>query len=411
MRMLLSGLLFVSLFSCGAPARDATSSRAPLLYVWTGPHGTDQKNASNDFLAVIDADPSSARYGAVLATGDAGVPGAMAHHSEFVLPEGRPLFASDYEAGKVFLFDLSNARAPRVIRRIDSIPGFRQPHSFVRLPNGNVLATLQYGNGKLAGDPGGLAEFDPTGRLLRTSSGADSSFRGARIRTYSIASLPAVDRIVTTSTPMDKERTADVIQVWRLSDLRLLKTLAVPPAPGDSVEFYPFEVRALADGKRAILNTYYCGFYLISGLESDDPRLELVHSMRQPIRIGCSVPVIVGHLMVVPIAYDHSVVVLNVADPSHPIEVSRLASDSTVLPHWASADLMGSRIAISGQDDGEARVLIARLDSMTGRLSWDAQFRDSASTRLGLGFTQTVWPHGRTGHVMPHGVLFGSAPR
>src|SRR3989442_9489354 len=62
--------------------------------------------------------------------------GAMAPHTKSTLPAGRALFASDYITGKVFLLDLADPLAPRLAHRIDSVPGFRRPHSFARLPSG-----------------------------------------------------------------------------------------------------------------------------------------------------------------------------------------------------------------------------------------------------------------------------------
>ena len=399
---------------CSAREPDVESAPGKYLFVWAGPHGADSTMGradtgvgSNDFVAVLDADPASGSYGKVLASRETGIAGMMAHHTELVLPAGRALFASDYMAGSIFLLDLADPLAPRVALRIDSVPGFRRPHSFARLPNGDVLASLQFGNGTLPGDPGGLAEFDPAGRLLRTGSSADSAFAGAHIRTYGLVALPAIDRVVTTSNPMDTERTADVIQIWRLSDFRLLRTIAMPPSPGDSMERYPFEVRALADGRTALLNTYYCGFYLLSGLETANPQVALVHSMREPRRVGCSVPTLVGHFWVMPVAYDHSVITLDIADPSHPREVSVLRADSTFLPHWSSADPTSDRLVITGQDDGEARVLMARIDRATGQLSWDERFRDAGAARPGVSFDRPTWPHGTVMHAMPHGALFG----
>jgi len=210
---------------------------------------------------------------------------------------------------------------------------------------------------------------------------------------------------------MDSERTADVIQIWRLSDFRLLRTMAVPPVAGDSIQYYPFEIRALPGGRTALLNTYYCGFYLLTGLETGSPQLELVHSMREPRRVGCAVPVAAGRYWAVPIAYDHSIVSLDLTEPSHPVEVSALRTDSTFLPHWSALDPGSNRIAIVGQDDGEARVLMVQLDPATGRLSWDDQFRDADSVPRGISFSRQGWPHGTVAAAMPHAALFGPARR
>lgn len=402
---------------CSRRQPDAQSAPANYLFVWAGPHDTDStaghvhRDGASDFVALLDADPASGTYGKVLATRETGIAGMMAHHTEYALPDGRSLYASDYMTGRVFLLDLADPLAPRVAHRIDSIPGFRRPHSFARLANGHVLASLQFGNGALPGDPGGIAEFDTAGRLLRTSSSADAAFPGARIRTYGLEALPAIDRLVTTSSPMDTERTADVIQVWRLSDLQLLKTIALPASAGDSIQYYPFELRALSDGRTALLNTYYCGFYLLTALETANPEVTLVHAMQSPRRVGCSVPSIVGRFWVMPVAYDHSIVSLDLANPSHPVEGSVLRTDSTFLPHWSAVDPTSDRLVITGQDDGEARVLIARIDRVTGHLSWDEGFRDAGSDRPGVSFNRRTWPHGSIAHAMPHGALFAPARR
>lgn len=369
---------------CTAKPPDSSVTPAKYLFIWAGPHRSDSAAgnlhhpaaAGSDFLAVLDADPASATYGKVLTSTAVGIAGAMAHHTEFTLPAGRALFANDHMTGEVFLLDLADPLTPRLAHRIDSVPGFRRPHSFARLPSGNVVASLQFGNGSLPGDPGGIAEFDAAGRLLRSASAADSAFPGARIRTYGVEVLPAIDRAVTTSTPMGNERTADVIQIWRLSDFKLLRTMLVPAVAGDSIHYYPFEIRALSDGRTALLNTYYCGSY-----------------------------------WVMPIAYDHRVVSLDLREPSHPIEVSALQTDSTFLPHWAAVDPGSDRIVIVGQDDGEARVLMARLDRTTGKLSWDEGFRDANSARRGVSFDRRVWPHGAVTAAMPHAALFGPARR
>src|SRR5439155_12010294 len=121
--------------------------------------------------------------------------------------------------------------------------------------------------------------------------------------TYALAVLPEIDRVVTTSAPMNTEKTAHVIQVWRLSDLTVLHTLPVPEIRGDSAHIYPFEVRTLNDGT-VMMNTYHCGFFHISSL-GGNPTIDRVLTLPLPKNIGCSVPVMAGHFMIMPIAYAH----------------------------------------------------------------------------------------------------------
>jgi hypothetical protein len=175
---------------------------------------------------------------------------------------------------------------------------------------------------------------------------------------------------------------------------------------GDSLEKYPFEVRALADGRSLLLNTYTCGFYRITDLDRPEPRIELVHSMRDPARYGCSVPIIQGKYWLMPIAYAHTIVTLDLSDPAKPVEVAAFPFDSTFYPHWIAADPGSDRLVVTEQGDGPPRVMMLRLDRATGKLSWDAGFQEADSTARGVSFSRARWPNGVTGHAMPHGALF-----
>ncbi len=110
-----------------------------------------------------------------------------------------------------------------------------------------------------------------------------------------------------------------------------------------------------------------------------------------------------------PVAYGHSIIAFDIGDPHHPRQVSSLETDTAFKPHWSIADPRSDRLAIVGQDDGEARILMARLDRTTGRLSWDPSFRDAGSTRPGIAFSGRPWPHGSVPNAMPHAALFGPA--
>ena len=85
--------------------------------------------------------------------------------------------------------------------------GFMHPHSFLRLPNGHVLATFQHShNGPSEGQmgvSGGLVEIDDQGKLIRASSSADAAFPRAVLTPYNLVVLPELDRVVSTNTSMD----------------------------------------------------------------------------------------------------------------------------------------------------------------------------------------------------------------
>lgn len=396
---------FCSLIVVGCMSTsDSGLAKAPsrYLYVWAGT-GHDSTPGLN-MVTVLDANPASKGYGAVLAALTVDSSGLMPHHTEVVLPAKGPLFANDYNGDKSFMIDFSDPVNPRSNGRVAPVPGGRKVHSFDRLPNGNVLATYQFGDGKVKGDPGGLAEFDPQGKLVRSGSSRDPAFPDAEIRTYALAVLPKIDRVVTTSSPMEMVRTANVVQVWRLSDLHLLETLPVPQVAGDSAGMYPFEVRALDDGS-VLMNTYYCGFYHVTNLDTK-PQIARVLAMPQPANIGCSVPLITGNFWIMPIAYAHRFATIDISDPAHPKEVASFPTDSTFFPHWISADPRSDRVVFSDQGDGVPMVKLAHLDKATGLLTWDESFRDPGAKKPGVSYHRAIWPNGVKGMAMPHGALF-----
>ena len=91
------------------------------------------------------------------------------------------------------------------------------------------------------------------------------------------------------------------------------------------------------------------------------------------------------------------------------MEVSRLRTASTFLPHGISADPASDRLVISSADESEARLFVAQLDRTSGRLSWDECFRDAGAGRRGVSPGRADRPHRKAAHVMGHAALFGPA--
>jgi hypothetical protein len=392
-RTIIASIVFVTAV-VGIAGSESVFKPSRYLYVWAGTGNQTTKGVNS--LVVIDVDPASPKYGTVINALTVDTAGNVPHHTEFELPKNGLFFTNDYGADRSYMIDFSDPANPSLKGQTVKVPSAHMVHSFARLPSGNVLGTVQHGDEKIEGHPGGLAEFDNSGRLVRYTSSGDPEFPGARIRTYALTTLPAIDRVVTTSSPMDSERTANVVQVWRMSDLKLLKTLAVPEA-GDTLHIYPFEVRTLADGKSVMLNSYYCGFYHITGLESS-PKIERVMAMDHPKNIGCSVPIIAGKYMVMPIAYAHRYATLDISNPARPVEVASVEMDSTFYPHWIARDPGSDRIVVTDQGDGPPMVMLGRFDEKTGKLTWDSKVK--------LSFANVSWPNGVKGKATPHGAVF-----
>jgi hypothetical protein len=380
---------------------------APHLYVWAG----DADRADTDFLAVLDADPGSPGYGGVVASIPVGRTGTWPHHTEHRMPGSRHLFANGFMAGETFRFDLTDPEAPRLLGSFDAAAGLTYPHSYERLPNGNVLATFQ-GHGQRNEDPGGLVELTDAGELVRSGSAADPAAPGALLRPYSLAIIPDLDRVVVTSYDMGEDmglrggrrgRTR-AVQVWRLSDLSVVATIDLPPGPGGGGNEQPGEPRVLGDGRTVLVSTFTCGLYRITGLASGAPGAEFVHGFDGG---GCAVPVVLGDFWIQSVPSAHAVIALDVSDPTAPHEVSRVTLGSRNFPHWLALDAVGGRIVVADRGDGEPRIFVLTVDRETGELAVDDRFRNPGSERPGVDFGRAEWPHGATGAARPHGSVFG----
>ncbi|MGH7564287.1 MAG: hypothetical protein ACREK5_07670 [Gemmatimonadota bacterium] len=377
------------------------------LYVWAG----DVDRADSDFLAVLDADPVSPDYGRVITTLPVDQRGTWPHHTEHRMPERQHLFANGFMAGATFRFDLTEPKEPRLLGSFTGVAGFTHPHSYERLPNGNVLATFQ-GQGERNVDPGGLVELTDTGEVVRSASATDPEAPQALLRPYSLAIVPSLDRVVVTSYDMGEDMgfqggrrgRTQAVQVWRLSDLSVLATIDLPPAPGGGDDEQPGEPRVLSDRRTVLVSTFTCGLYRITGLASGAPGGEFVHSFDGG---GCAVPVVLGHFWIQSVPSAHAVVALDVSDPSSPREVSRVTLGPRNFPHWLALDPASDRIVVADRGDGEPRIFILTVDARTGALAVDERFRDPGAERPGVDFGRAAWPHGPTGAARPHGSVFG----
>jgi len=400
---LISVSLFYNFMFVGLASAHSGSK---YLYAWTG--DADKAKGDKDFMATIDVDAGSSTFGQVISTTPVNEVGTMPHHLEMSISPGNPLFASGFMADKIYLFDMKNPAQPVLVNTIRQVSGYTMSHSFARQPDSNMLATLQYDKKKSPAS-GGLALFAPDGSLIKTVGVGDAAFT-APIRSYAVAVAPKVDRFITTSTPMAMEQaSSDVAQIYRLSDMKLLKTLALPiPKADPSRARHPFEIRVLADGRSAIINTYQCGFYLVDDIDKAEPKIELIYAMDKPKQRGCSVPTIVGNYWVMPVEKTDEIVVLDISNPHKTREVFVMPLDKGYSPHWVSREPGTNRIALTGFMSKDVRLMMLRINEKTGALSWDEKFRDPATGKLGVDFDRASWPHGDSGKAVPHGLVWSN---
>lgn len=378
--------------------------RGSYLFLWAG----DADHKANDFLAVIDADPASPRYGGIVASIPTGEPAAHPHHTEHEMPGNGHLLANGFHAGRTWLFDLTQPLEPRILASFGDLAGFSHPHTFIRMDNGNILATFQYAATQEAGRmTGGLVEMTERGEVVRAGAARDAGIPDPRIYPYSVLPMPAIDRAVSTTTDMDMRNvkaTSEWVQFWRLSDLTLLHSTALKPGPRGDEHQLSGEPRLLPDGESVYIHTFSCGLYLLRGVDDPEPSSRLVHSFKGK---ECGVPVLTAHYWLQPVPEIHALVALDISDPENPREVSTVTFGDDEKPHWIAIDPSGRRVVLNsgGYSDGN-RLFLIDFDPETGKLTIDERFRDPDSPRPGIDLTGKSWPHGFTGKAAPHGTVF-----
>jgi len=151
----------------------------------------------------------------------------------------------------------------------------------------------------------------------------------------------------------------------------------------------------LTDGKTVLVPTFNCGLFVVRDLAGDDPTLQHVHDLGYRM---CEVPVVVGNFLVEAAQSGHAIVSLDVRDPEHPHEVSRILLPPDEYPHWLALEPGGDRLAITGYGALDTKVRFATVDRATGKLTLAPDTID---------FTR-AWPDGWHGSAMPHGAVFSN---
>src|SRR5258708_9904325 len=184
-KILALGLAVLAAPALAQAAQPDAVAAGHYLFVWAG----DRAHQGNDFLVVIDADPASGSYGRIVTSLATDQQSVRVHHTEYTMPASGMLFANDHDAGRTFIFDLRDPLHPKVATSFTDMAGYMHPHSYVRLPDGNVLATFQHMHHAAAdghggtdghdGKSGGLGGHDESGTGIRPASNPDPALGGA----------------------------------------------------------------------------------------------------------------------------------------------------------------------------------------------------------------------------------------
>ena len=430
----LIGLFGLSLASCSPEESSIalTGTPSPYLFIYAG----DFDQADSDFLAVLDVDPRSETFGEPLYSVSTDMKSSMPHHMEYTPPPaGEPLFMNAHHHEMSLLVDVSDIPALKIEKVLNPPSLLRFPHDYTRTPSGNRLVGFLRSDGA-SPDPaetltpanhGGIAEYSASGELLRSVSAGVDTLEKA-VRPYAFAMLPEIDRFVVTSAPMMEKSWAEVIQIYRYSDFKLLQTLELPSeglrqGPEKwNAKATGFGIIPLDDGS-VFLSTYECSFFHLSQIGTDFPKIERVHTIKaaspDEIPHSCGIPVLLSNFWIQPVAKTHNVAVFNIEDPGNPEEVYRLETPDDFNPHWLSKDPKSNRLILGAEFGGEVGFYVLRIDEKTGVLEFDSDFKGVKSGSLFnskidgyITLERDDWPHGSSGDAWGHAALFldGAAP-
>jgi hypothetical protein len=167
------------------------------------------------------------------------------------------------------------------------------------------------------------------------------------------------------------------------------------PAHGETHHLLPGEPRVLADGRTVMFGTFTCGLYRLDAVDSAAPRLSFVQAFPGE---NCAVPLRIGERWIQTVPDERAVVVLDIADPAAPRELSRLVFDAPVTPHWLAADGSGKHLVLTSGSANDGRIHFVDFDVANGRLTH--------TPRSSVDLSRVLVPGTGIVRVVPHGAVF-----
>ncbi len=384
---------------------------ATTLYVWAG----DQARIAPDFLAVIDFDPDSPRYGKVIRTVPVPGPGGSGNepHHCHLSADGNILACGGLLAllrgqNSIFFFDVSDARRPKFLFSTSGTLS-NITDDFLPLKEGGFLVT-QMGS-HTGGTPGRVAEFDKNLRLVGEwpAQPPEHDFNP-----HGISARPELNLMVTSDFMMPASSLnvvpgdpllRGIIRVWDFHNRSIVRTIELPSALGTmDVKLIPRDPRGRAfttgmfDGLVYLVDTLNGTSQIVFDCEDIVPHVEV------PVRGGMT------QLLAMPRSGDRlifasfqagQVGMLDVSDPEHPVQTGIVNFGMDAGPHMIALTDDDKRLVVSdyflNEDDfgkvhfeGDHHVRVVNV--FKKRLELDRRFDVDFNT----AFT--------TGPARPHGV-------
>jgi len=383
---------------------------ARTLYLWAG----DQARVAPDFLAVIDFDEDSPRYGKVIRTVPVPGPGGSGnepHHCNLsadknILACGG-LLALLKGQNSIFFFDVSNARHPRFLFSTSGTLS-NITDDFLPLKEGGFLVT-QMGSHE-GGTPGRVAEFDRNLQLVAEWPTAPPMHD---FNPHGISARPELNLMVTSDFMMPASSLnvvpgdpllRGIIRVWDLQNRSIVRTIEIPTAAGTmDVKLIPGDplgrafTAGMFDGFVYLVDTMNGTAHAVFDCETIVPHVEV------PVRGGMT------QLMVMPRSGDRlifglfqagQVGMLDVSDPEHPVQAGIVNLGKDAGPHMLALTDDDKRLVVSdyflNEDgfgkihfEGDHHVRVIKVSRK--RLALDRRFDVDFNTAFATGPAR---PHG-----------------
>jgi selenium-binding protein 1 len=219
--------------TCLSPFVKRLEKPEKYLYVFC----VDAAGKSNDFIAVIDVEPESAKYGQLVHQVDLGCAGNETHHFGYT-DDRTNIWGCSLFSSKLFIIDVaSNPAQPKLIKTLDDVTaktGLTGPHSPYALPGRMLISFL---SGKDGGMPAGLAEYTNDGKFIRRIDLPKEGPYG-----YDVAVKPELNRMVTSSftvlnnykkplAQMDLKNFGNQLTFWDFRERKPIQTVTAGLAP------------------------------------------------------------------------------------------------------------------------------------------------------------------------------------
>jgi selenium-binding protein 1 len=219
--------------TCLSPFVKRLDRPEKILYVFC----VDADAKDHDFLAVIDVDKASPKYGHMTYQLDLGSSGNETHHFGFT-DDRTHIWGCSLFSSRIFIIDVATDPAkPKLEKVLDDVPekaGFSGPHSPYALPDRMLISFLGSKDGRR---PAGLAEFTNDGKFVRRFELPKETPWG-----YDVAIKPDLNRMVTSSfthpanykkplVDMDLKQFGKDLLMWDYRQRKVIQKLTAGAAP------------------------------------------------------------------------------------------------------------------------------------------------------------------------------------